>query len=103
MEGSREDRTPRLWLCQLLRIFCEVAEELGDGFERAADCLGLGVGAGDANCRLSRVSRSRSDGGQEQRTAGDGLAMQVGVGQANKDVSPIINQRVQAGRQPASR
>ena len=63
-----EDAAPALARRQLLRIFYQATQELGDGAKRLGGGNRAGVRAGDSDRRLSGMAQSFGDGCQRQST-----------------------------------
>src|SRR5271155_3020383 len=56
LESSREDFAPAMQDRQLLRIFDQATQELGDGAKRLGGGNRAGMRAGDSDRRLSRMA-----------------------------------------------
>jgi hypothetical protein len=88
-----EDPVPSLDGGQLLR---------GDARQNVGRPLRIGVGAGNAQRRLARMTQALSDTGQEQRPAGDRLKMPSGLGEPDEQVPPVVDEGDETGRKPAT-
>jgi hypothetical protein len=96
-----EDPIPPLDGGQLLRTCREATQKAGDAGQNIGRPLRIGVGAGNAQRRLARVTQALSDTGQEQRPAGDRLKMPSGLGEPDEQVPPVVDKGDETGRKPA--
>ena len=77
-------------------------KKAGDACQNIGRPVRFCVGAGNAQGRLSGVTKALGNAGQEQRSAGDRLKMPSGLCEPDEQIPPVVDKGNQTGREPAA-